>query len=192
MKAKEVMELYNISRPTLNNWVKSGKIDYETLPSGRYNYLHKRDLNEIKDKKTVLYARVSTQSQKENLERQIERLKSFTTAQGFIVDHVYKEVASALNYERKEYKKLLSSILNGEVERVIVEYKDRLLRFGFDEFKFICESKNVELIVVDKTQDNKTAEQEMTEDLVSIIHHFSSKLYSKRKRNKLINIVNEK
>ena len=189
MRAKEVMTKYNICRETLCRWVKEGKINYTVKPSGRYEY---NDIvtYENKTRKNVIYARCSTSGQKENLERQIERLKTFSTANGFVIDEIYQEIASALNYNRKQYRKLFEEIINNKIERVIIEYKDRLLRIGFDDFKALCDNFNVQLIVIDNSED-KTKHQEITEDLISIIHHFSSKMYSTRKRKKIENTLLE-
>ena len=189
MRAKEVMTKYNICRETLCRWVKEGKINYTVKPSGRYEY---NDIvtYENKIRKNVIYARCSTSGQKENLERQIDRLKTFSTANGYVIDEIYQEIASALNYNRKQYRKLFDEIINNKIERIIIEYKDRLLRIGFDDFKALCDNFNVQLIVIDNS-DDKTKHQEITEDLISIIHHFSSKMYSARKRKKIENTILE-
>lgn len=189
MKANEVMHKYNICRETLCRWVKENKIKYTILPSGRYNYDEKIYNSNI-NKKTILYARCSTSGQKENLERQIERLKEFATKNGYIIDGVYSEIASALNYNRKYYRKLYGEIVNNEIEKIVIEYKDRLLRIGFDDFQILCDLHNVDLIVIDNSED-KSKQQEITEDLISIIHHFSSKMYSSRKRKKIIEVISE-
>jgi predicted site-specific integrase-resolvase len=117
-------------------------------------------------------------------------LKTFSTANGFVIDEIYQEIASALNYNRKQYRKLFEEIINNKIERVIIEYKDRLLRIGFDDFKALCDNFNVEVIVIDNSED-KTKHQEITEDLISIIHHFSSKMYSTIKRKKIENTLLE-
>jgi putative resolvase len=189
MRAKEVMTKYNICRETLCRWVKEGKINYTVKPSGRYEY---SDIvtYENKTRKNVIYARCSTSGQKENLERQIERLKTFSTANGFVIDEIYQEIASALNYNRKQYRKLFEEIINNKIERVIIEYKDRLLRIGFDDFKALCDNFNVELIVIDNSED-KTKHQEITEDLISIVNDLSYKMYSTRKRKKIENTLVE-
>ena len=189
MKAKEILNKYNITRDTLCRWVKEGKIDYEILPSGRYDYLNKT-IDQPKYRKTVIYSRCSTSNQKDNLERQIDRLKSFCCAKGYVIDDIYSEIASALNYNRKEYRKLYNNIINGEIERVVIEYKDRLLRVGFDDFNHLCDIFNTELIVLDNSE-NKSQSQEIVDDMIAIIHHFSSKLYSKRKRKKIITTIKE-
>lgn len=189
MKAKEVMDRYGICRATLWRWIKMEKIGYTIKPSGRYDYEDKT-LFKDKKKKTVLYARCSTSGQKENLERQVDRLKSFASSNGYVIDEIYQEIASALNYNRKQYRKLFNEIISNDIERIIIEYKDRLLRIGFDDFKNLCDKFKVELIVIDNS-DDKTKNQEITDDLISIIHHFSSKMYSSRKRKKITNAIKE-
>ena len=189
MKAKEAMERYNICRETLCRWVKEGKIKYAIKPSGQYIYYSKEDVI-YKDRKTVIYARCSTTGQKDNLERQIERLKSYISNSGYILDEVYSEIASALNYNRREYRKLYKNVISKSIGRIVIEYKDRLLRIGFDDFAELCKIHNVELIVVDNSQD-KTKTQEIVDDMVSIIHHFSSKIYSNRKRKKIIEAIKQ-
>jgi putative resolvase len=187
MKAGEVLKKYDICRTTLCRWVKEGKITYNILPSGRYDYLIKNDIVLTK-RKTIIYARCSTSGQKDNLERQIERLKLFASAKGYCVDNVYCEIASALNYNRKQYRNLYKEIICNNVERVIIEYKDRLLRIGFDDFSELCKLFNVELIVLDNTID-KSKNKEIIDDMIAIIHHFSSKIYSSRKRKKIITTI---
>lgn len=187
MKAKDIMLKYGISRETLCNWVKNNKIKYSILPSGRYDYEEKIYNSKI-PKKTIIYARCSTSGQKENLERQIDRLKSFASANGYIISNIYSEIASALNYNRPQYRKLYKEIVSNQIERIIIEYKDRLLRIGFDDFQELCNLHNVELIVIDNSFD-KTKQQEITDDLISIIHHFSSKMYSSRKRKKITDTI---
>jgi len=188
MKAKEVMLKYGICRETLCRWAKTGKIRYNLTPTGRYDYIDKIEPNTEINRKTVIYARCSTIGQKDNLERQIERLKSFASAKGLTINHVYSEIASALNYNRKEYRKLYKDIISNNIETIIIEYKDRLLRIGFTDFEELCKLFNVNLIVIDETND-KSKHQEIVEDMVAIIHHFSSKIYSTRKRKKIIDAI---
>ena len=148
MKAKEVMKKYGICRETLWRWVKANKISYVKTPSGHYDYLNVIEKTEV-PKKTVIYARCSSTGQKDNLERQVDRLRSFASSKGYIIDTIYQEIASALNYNRREYRKLYKEIVSNNIERVIIEYKDRILRIGFDDFKELCNLFNVELIVLD-------------------------------------------
>jgi predicted site-specific integrase-resolvase len=192
MTAKEVMLKYRITRQTLYRWRRDGVIEYKTTPSGRYIYGVNKSYESVGEKeitiqKIVIYARVSTSGQKENLERQIKRLKQFAIANGMIVDDVYSEIASALNYNRKKFNKILNDIFDGKVKIILIEYKDRLVRVGFDHFENICKRFGVKIIVADQTEDtSKDKQKEIINDLVSIMHHFSAKIYSLRKNKKKI------
>jgi putative resolvase len=197
MKAREVLKKYNISRNTLHKWLKSGKIPYVLTPTGQYDYFPVASAGSvIAERPTVLYARVSTVAQQENLNLQIERLQSFCSARGYVVATLYSDIGSALNYNRKKYVKLYQSILEKQVGRLIIEYKDRLLRFGFEDFERLCAFSGTELIVLDHIESLKNKEKEMTEDLISIIHHFSMRLDSSRRGKKVLSdietILNEK
>lgn len=140
----------------------------------------------------VIYSRVSTSIQKENLQRQTQRIKEFCSAKGYVVDEVLSDIGSALNYNRKNYTKLLNLVINKKIAKIVLEYKDRLLRIGFEDFERICKSFGTEIIVIDNTNGDKSKQQEITEDLVSIIHHFSMRIYSSRKRKKIIDLVQSK
>jgi len=193
MKASEIMEKYQITRNTLYRWVKDNKISFTILPSGRYDYLSFNHKNEKPlHRKNVIYARVSSTTQKDNLPRQIDRIKSFASANGFIIDSIYSEVASALNYNRKFYRKLFDEIIENKIDKVFIEYKDRLLRIGFDDFLNLCKKFNTTVVVLDNTNDNQIDKhKEITDDLTSIIHHFSSKIYSARRIKKITDTINE-
>ncbi len=189
MKAKEVLEKYGIHRNTLQNWVNNGKIEFEILPSGHKNYMPKNENK--KEGKTIVYSRVSTTIQKENLERQTQRIKDFCSAKGFVVDEVFYDIASALNYNRKGYCKLYEMVVNKEVKRIVCEYKDRLLRIGYEEFERVCKMFGAEIIIIDRSEKDKSKQQEITEDLISIFHHFSMRIYSSRKRKQIIDIIKQ-
>ena len=189
MKAVVVMKKYNICRATLHRWVKLGRIEVDTLPSGHYNYLSKIETNiDESIRKNIVYARVSSSTQKDNLPTQVERIKTFASANGIIIHDVYKEVASALNYNRKFYRKLYNQVSNGEIDTIFIEYKDRLLRIGFEDFENLCKLNKTKIVIIDQSlNNNKSIQQEITDDLISIIHHFSSRIYSKRRTKKIIN-----
>jgi predicted site-specific integrase-resolvase len=189
MRAKDIINKYGITRNTLTNWVKTNKIGFSKTKTGRYIY-NDNDIKPVK-RKNIIYGRVSTTGQKENLNRQVERLENFCSSNGYIIDDIFTEIASGMNYNRKNFVKLLNSVLNNEIENIFVEYEDRLVRFGFDNIVNICKNFNTNIIVINKSENNDQV-KEITDDLISIIHHFSSKIYSLRKnKNKIINIVNE-
>lgn len=188
MKAKDIKEKYGITANTLCTWVKKGLINYTVTPSGRYIYGSKVDkyskIENLK-RKSIIYARVSTSTQKENLVRQIERVKLYCSSEGIIVQDIYDEIASALNYNRSKYKKLLKEVTEQRIDTIFIEYKDRLLRIGFEEFEYICSLFGTKIVIIDETNNDKNIQQEITEDLISIIHHYSMRIYSNRKRKKI-------
>lgn len=136
------------------------------------------------DRRTVIYARVSSSSQKDDLKKQVEFLRQFANARGMIVDEVLEDIGSGLNYNRKKWNKLLEDCSLGEVKTVIVAHKDRFIRFGFDWFAKLLKAQQVELLVVNN--ESLSPEEELVQDLISIIHVFSCRIYGLSKyKNKL-------
>ena len=144
----------------------------------------------------MLYARVSTNSQKKDLQKQIEILETYAIANGYQFE-VITDIASGINCSRKGFNKVLEMIEHQEIERIVVNCQDRLLRFGFEMFMKICELHNVVVEIINQTKD-KTFECELADDLISLVTVFSARLYGKRshKNKKLLSslkgIVNEK
>lgn len=196
MKAKEVMDLLRISRPTLSKYVKDGDIEVTELPNGRYDYNEEsvfKLFNNGVERKTYLYARVSTSKQKKDLENQVEILKQFCFSNGFKIHGVYSEVASGISFEkRNEFFKMLDDIIKGKVERVIITYKDRLSRVGFDLFYYLFKKYSCEIVVVSEVSNEKLDSQEIFEEIVSLLHCFSMKLYSKRRVQKIKEALDDK
>ena len=143
MKAKEVLNLLRISRPTLSRYVKLGLIEVSKLPNGLYDYSIDsvyKFLNKDVDRKTCIYARVSTYKQKADLENQIQLLKQFCFSNGYTINSIYSDIASGIDFDnRTNFFKLLDEIIAGNVEKVIITYKDRLSRVGFNLFKTLFE-----------------------------------------------------
>lgn len=189
MKIKEVKQLLKVTNRTVSNYVKLGKIRFVKINDKHYDYNDDDVLNLLNKKRpnrmTVTYSRVSLSKQKNDLISQTERLYNYAISKGFNLDKQYQDVKSGMSFDRKEFNKLLNDIIQGKIEYVIVENKDRLARFGFDLFESLCKAFNTNVIVTSNV-DNKSYEQELTEDLISIIHHFSMKSYSnRRKLNKI-------
>lgn len=193
MKANEVMKLLNIkSRNTLSSYVKEGLIKVATTPRGRYIYdedsvyrfigLKKEKKNKI----NISYSRVSTPPQKNQLKEQTKRIYESCLSKGIQLDLQLEDVKSGMNSDRRGFQELIQKVIKGEVELVIVENKDRLIRFNFDLLENIFKYFGTRIVVLSESLDNKSYEQELTEDLISIIHHFSMKSYShRRKLNKI-------
>lgn len=128
---------------------------------------------------TIGYCRVSTRQQKDDLETQVSNVKSYMIAKGYEFD-IITDVGSSLNYSKKGLNKLLEMIINHEIERIVVLYKDRLVRFGFELIEYLCQLNSVELVVIDHNEKSK--EEELTDDLIQIVTVFSTRLYGTRSK----------
>lgn len=177
MKAKEVLELLKISRPTLTKYVKEGKIRVTVMPNGFYDY-NDEDVYKIfmkgVERKTYIYARVSTLKQKKDLENQIELLKQFCFSNGYKIHGVYADIASGISFKkRKEFFNMLDEILAGRVERVVIAYKDRLSRVGFELFSYLFKKFHCEIVVMSEIGSEKLDSQEIFEEIISLLHCYS-------------------
>ena len=183
MKSKEVLSTLGISRVTLCRYVKLGKIRVIELPNGYYDY-NKEDVYKLKGldvkRKKVVYARVSTSKQKTDLENQIENITAYANKNGYGIDEVYSDIASGMNLDRKSFTKLLSAVMANEIDEVFISYKDRLARLDFDLVSRLFSQYGTRITVIN-SNENKSAEEELFADLMSIIHSFSMKAYSKRR-----------
>ena len=195
MKAKEVLRLLRISRQTLTKYVKDGLIEVETLPNGRYEYNENsvyKFLNKDLKRKTYIYARVSTSKQKRDLENQIELLKQFCFTNGYVISGIYSDIASGINFEkRNDFFKMIDEIIDNKVERVVITYKDRLSRVGFDLFYHLFKKYNCEIVIMSEVGSEKLDSQEIFEEIVSLLHCYSMKLYSKRKIQKIKEVLSD-
>jgi predicted site-specific integrase-resolvase len=183
-------KMCGLSSKTLYRWEDDGTLKPIVLKSGhrRYTDEHYRQIvgKTSKPRLNVIYCRESTQQQSNSLKEQERRIKDFCIARGITIDKVISEFGSALNYKRKGLIELLALIKNDDVETLVVHYKDRLLRFGFELFEELSVMNNFKIIIIDDSETNKTKEQEFAEDLISIVHHFSMKLYGSRNYKKKI------
>lgn len=193
MKANEVMRLLNIkSRNTLSKYVKEGLIKVRINSKGRYIYEDDSVYQfiglkkEKKDKINISYSRVSTPTQKNQLKDQTKRIYESCISKGIRLDLQLEDIKSGMSSDRKAFQELIQKVIKGEVDLVVVENKDRLIRFNFDLLESIFKYFGTRIIVLNDTLDNKSYEQELTDDLISIIHYFSMKSYShRRKLNKI-------
>lgn len=119
-----------------------------------------------------------------NLDRQVGRLTSFALDNRMSISHIIKEVASGINENRKGIKKLLSIIDKEPIQYLVIEYKDRFARFGYNYLEVYCRSHGVEIITVEQ-QEKKELNEEMVEDLISIMTSFSARLYGRRGSKKM-------
>jgi len=195
LKSNEVLQLLQISRPTLTKYVKEGLIKTTTLPNGQYNYDKDsvyKFFNKGVERKTYIYARVSTQKQKPDLDNQINLLKQFCFSNGWCINKVFSDVASGISFEkRKEFFSMLDDIISGKCERLVITYKDRLSRVGFELFYHLFKKYNTEIIVMSEVGSEKLDSEEIFEEIVSLLHCYSMKLYSKRKVQKIKAVIEE-
>ena len=185
VSAKEARDFYHVTSTTLWKWKKEGRIVAKQLTPRKvlYDIDSMGDMISDNKRKNVIYSRVSAYSQKNDLDRQVEIVKSYAISNGVKIDKVYKEIASGMNENRKELNLMLREIFAGNVDKVFVSYKDRLTRFGFDYFKNIFAEFGVEIVVLDELEEtNSDFQKELSNDLISIIHQFSIKLYSNRRK----------
>ena len=157
------------------------------LPSG--SIVVEADTINKKSEKTVIYCRVSTPKQKSDLISQVDRMKNFCIANGYIVDKIYMEVASGLNDNRP---KLTSILSDDTITRVVVENKDRLTRFGFNYIELALKKSGCELVVTDRSTD---VEHDLVQDFVSIVTSMCARVYGARrgsqKSKKICEIIDE-
>ncbi|ADX83686.1 IS607 family transposase [Sulfolobus islandicus] len=177
LRPKEVCQRLGISYATLREYVKKGYIKPVILQSGKWRF-REEDVEKlmgiVRKRKVILYARVSSNTQKDDLINQVKYLQE----QVKDYDQVITDVDSGLNMKRKRFLKLLRMILNNEVSKVVIAYPDRLVRFGFEIIEEVCKAHNCEIVVLN--MEDKTPEQELIEDLISILVSFSEKLYDMR------------
>jgi len=189
MKANEVLKLLQITRPTLTKYVKNGWIKGELLKNGQYWYDEKsvyEFLNKKTERNIVIYARVSTQKQKKDLENQIELLKKYCFENGYKIKKIYKDISSGISYEkRKDFFDMFKEIEEYKVEKVIITYKDRLSRIGFELFDMLFLKYGTKIEVVSEIGNKKIDAEEIFEEIITLIHAFSMKLYSSRKSKKI-------
>lgn len=145
------------------------------------NYKNEKSIN---CKRVVLYARVSSSSNKESLNGQIDRLKQFSTAKGYVVINEIKEIASGLNDNRPKLNKILES---NDWDILLVEHKDRLTRFGFNYFKYL--EKNNQKVEVINLTENK--DEDLMNDFISVITSFCGRIYGQKRKAKTQKIIDE-
>lgn len=188
MKANKVLKILNITRPTLVKYVKDGTIRTITLPNGTYDYNDEdvyRKSGRVKERVSVTYSRVSTAKQKVDLENQEKALINWCNANGVKIARSYRDVASGMNFDRKQFLAMLDDILDYRIDAVYVTYKDRLSRISFDMFQKLFGEFGCKIVVINDTEDAKSNETEIFEEIISMLHCFAMKMYSKRRRKKL-------
>lgn len=169
---------------TLRRMEADGRLKPHYVSDGGTRYYSTEQLREFNQKSelkriVVGYCRVSTPSQKDDLETQVENLKTYMYTKGYEFE-VIKDVGSGINYKKKGLQQLIDKINNREVSKIVILHKDRLVRFGFELIEYLCEINSVEIEIVDHSEKSK--EEELTDDLVQIITVFANRLYGSRSK----------
>jgi len=181
----EAAKKLGVSKMTILRWIKSGKLKARRI--GKEYRVPESEIRRILEgkipDKVVIYARVSSRDQKEDLERQVEYLKNYCSSKGYQVAKIITDISSGLNENRRGLKQLFDLVEGGEVTKVVITYKDRLTRFGFKYLEQYFNSHGVEIEVI-FDDGGKTPEKELVEDLIAIVTSFAGKLYGARSRKK--------
>ena len=189
LRPKEVCRRLGVSYSTLSRWVREGRIRAIRTAGGKYRVPESEvrrvaeGLPVSKEIRAVIYARISSSDQKSDLERQIQYLTEYCASKGYRVIDVLSDVASGLKTDRKSLMKLFDYVVNRQVDVVVVAYRDRLTRFGFDYLEHFFKQYGVRVEVA-FGEEPKDAYQELVEDLIEIITSFAGKLYGMRSRKK--------
>lgn len=180
---------------TLREWDKAGKVKSERTPGGHRRYdiesvLNYSSRNKPSERTTVIYVRVSTSARKNDLEMQKQLLKLCCASKGWRYT-IIEDIGSGLNYNKKGLLELIKLIESNKVERVVINYKDRLLRFGSEIIFEICKYHDVEILILTEDEE-KPYEEELVDDVLSIITAFSAKLYGSRSHKNKTIVANAK
>jgi putative resolvase len=178
---KEAKKLLGITTKTIQRWDKEGKIRVVRTIGGRRRIPEseiKRVLGVKEERVVVGYARVSSTTQKDDLERQKQLIHSYAKDKGYGEIQILSDVGSGLNENRKNFLKLLEAVAERKVSRVIVVYEDRLTRFGFETLRKMFQTFGTTIEVINSKE--KTPQEELVEDLITIVSHFAGKLYGMR------------
>ena len=187
LTAKQINELYNFSSATLRRWESDGNLHPIKTAGGHRRYKESELLALLgfadaapRGGRCALYARVSTQKQADsgNLDRQLDRLREIAKRRGYAVVSEYKEIASGMNENRKQLAQLMDCVADGKIDIILIEYRDRLARFGFKYLTRYCQQFRV---IVDEADDRpaKEPQEELVEDMIAIVTSFSARLYGK-------------
>jgi len=189
-KPKDFADLLGVSVKTLQRWDREGTLKANRTPTDRRYYTYAQYLQfkgiqtEQDERQTIIYARVSTRNQKDDLKNQVTFLRQFCNARGMIVDRCIEDYGSGLNYNREKWNELLNDVMEQKVKIIVITSKDRFIRFGYEWFERFCMRFHTNILVVNN--EELSPQEELVQDIVSILHVFSCRLYGLRKYKKQI------
>lgn len=184
MKAKEVLKILNIARTTLYNYTKEGKIKVTQLDNGYYDEDSVYKLIKKDQRINVIYARVSTNKQKIDLEKQFLTIHQHCINNNIIIDKVYDDIHSGLDLDRPQFNKLIDDVINYKIKNIYISFKDRLTRLSFKTIQELFKKFRTNIITINQSRDNCN-DNEIFKELISLIQIFSTIMYSNRRKNKI-------
>ena len=194
MKANEVLKVLKICRQTLSNYVKSGKLKVTKLGNGYYEYDNDSVyafLNITLERKNIIYARVSTYKQKVDLSNQVSGLINYCNINKIKYDKVYQEIDSGVNFDRHEFTDIVNDVINKKINNIYITHKDRLSRLSFLTLENMFKQFGTNIIVINDINNSNSLEDDLFEELINIIHIFSTKMYSKRRSPNIKKALNK-
>jgi len=182
LRPKEVCERLGISYTTLRDYVKRGYIKPVLTPGGKWRF-REEDVERliggvVKQRRVILYARVSSNSQRDDLERQVKVLEDWARQNNIVDYEVVTDIGSGLNEDRRGFEKLLRLAAERKISKIVIAYPDRLTRFGFKTIEELLRPFGVEIVVL--SHEDKDPREELVEDLITMISYFAGKLYGMR------------
>jgi len=184
MKLSKWAEQQGITYKTALKWFHKGLIHNAYQIPETDSIFVKEHIKNISNELNVIYARVSNQSRKKELDYQVDRIVQFCSAKGIIIHKIYKEVASGMNDKRKEFTKMI----NSKPSLIIIENKDRLTRFGFNYLKLLLNQNNQDILIINEANEDK---QDLLHDLTSIIYSFCARIYGLRRCKNKAKIIKQ-
>lgn len=186
---KEFGEMIGKSVITLQKWDRKGILRAHRSPTNRRYYTHDqylqyRGLVAQEQGLTIVYARVSGVAQKPDLVNQMNALEAYCKQYALKVDEWMSDIGSGLNYKRKQFNRLMEMVELGQVRRIIIAHRDRLVRFGYEYFEAFCERHHTELVVING--ESLSPKRELVRDLIAIVTVFSARLPSLRSYKKVL------
>jgi predicted site-specific integrase-resolvase len=178
------------SAGTVRRWEREGRIQARRGPTGQ-RYFDESDIRKVlqlgfddRSRKTVVYCRVSSPGQKDDLASQVKAMEQFCIARGLTVDEWLTEIGGGMNLTRRRFLAVMDAIERGEIATLVIAHKDRLARFGFDYLEHVAKKNDCDIVVAN--QQSLSPDQELVQDLLAVVHTFSCRLYGLRRYEKTL------
>ena len=179
----KIAKHFGVTTQTIRNWTKSGKLDKPKRTLGGHRRYNLEKITGQKERKTIAYSRVSSADQKADLKRQAKEVKKYCEEKKYETIEEISDIGSGINYKKRGIKKVIKEILQDKVQRIVIAYEDRLLRFGMEIIRQICKLSDIVIEVI-YPRESKNFEEELTLDVLTILTVYCSKIYGRRSHEK--------